>query len=300
MNTALVIMAAGIGSRYGAGIKQLEKMDSHNHIIMDYAIHDAIAAGFQKIIFIIRKDIQADFRDIIGNRIETVCKQCGVEVFYAFQDSHDIPADFPEGRTKPWGTGQAVLAAKPFLHEPFAIVNADDYYGREAYQLVHDHLIAHPDTCCMAGFILRNTLSENGSVTRGICKVDNNGMLSEIVETRNIFKTANGAESNGIPLDINCHVSMNMFGFSTGFLPMLEQGFSDFFRTAQNLQKDEYLIPVFVGQLLKKQQISVRVLETHDSWFGVTYAEDAPYVKACFRKLIDDGIYPEDLYSDLL
>ena len=189
--TTLVIMAAGIGSRYGGGIKQLASVDASGHIIMDYSIHDAIEAGFNQILFIIRKDIEKDFREVIGTRIEEVCSAHGVEVGYCFQSLTDIPGTLPEGRTKPWGTGQAVLAAKDLIDSPFAVINADDYYGKSIYKEIHDYLQEeHPDNAfCMAGFILKNTLSDNGGVTRGICQV-RDGFLTNVVETKNIQSDA--------------------------------------------------------------------------------------------------------------
>lgn len=209
MKTSLVIMAAGIGSRFGGGIKQLEPVDTNGHIIMDYSIHDAVEAGFNKIIFIIRKDIEADFREVIGNRIEAVCRKCGVEVHYAFQDIRDIPGELPEGRTKPWGTGQAVLAAKDLIHEPFIVINADDYYGKEGFRQIHDALTSENGEHCMAGFVLKNTLSDNGGVTRGICHMKD-CYLTRIKETKNIRKTPEGAEADGTAIDIDSPVSMNM------------------------------------------------------------------------------------------
>lgn len=308
MKTALLIMAAGIGSRFGGGIKQLEPVGAHDEIIMDYSIHDAIAAGFNKIIFVIRKDIEKDFHDRIGKRVETLCKELGVEVAYAFQDMQDIPAGFevPEGRSKPWGTGQAVLAAKAALTEPFAVINADDYYGKEAFVKIHDYLCQPQKAFCMAGFILKNTLSENGGVTRGICKVQD-GMLTEVVETSDIVKTADGAAVNGEAVDPDAFVSMNMWGFpaeegkAPEYVKILEEGFVDFFQNTvpQNPMKAEYLLPIHIGNLLCDGKIQVSVLKTHDKWFGVTYKEDKPLVVESFKKLIAEGVYPEDLYSDL-
>ena len=202
MKTTLLIMAAGIGSRFGGGIKQLEPVDSNGHIIMDYSIHDAMEAGFNHVVFIIRKDIEKEFKEVIGDRIETVCKNYGVTVDYAFQDIHDIPGELPEGRTKPWGTGQAVLAAKKVLKTPFVVINADDYYGKEGFEAVHEYLV-NGGQSCMAGFVLKNTLSDNGGVTRGICKMDGENNLTEVVETKNIVKTVSGAEANGIRIDID-------------------------------------------------------------------------------------------------
>ena len=193
MKTTLLIMAAGIGSRFGTGIKQLELVDDANHIIMDYSIHDVIEAGFNHVVFIIRKDIEKEFKEVIGDRIASICSSHNVTVDYAFQDINDIPGELPEVRTKPWGTGQAVLAAKAVLNEPFIVINADDYYGKEAYVKVHDYLIQEqPDDgilhICMAGFRLGNTLSDNGSVTRGVCHIEE-GALTGVTETHNIFKT---------------------------------------------------------------------------------------------------------------
>ena len=214
MKTALLIMAAGIGSRFGGGIKQLAPVGPNGEIIMDYSIHDAIKAGFNKVVFIIRKDIECDFKEVIGDRIEKICEKAGVEVKYAFQSIDDIPAGctVPEERTKPWGTGQAVLVAKDIVNEPFAVINADDYYGKEAFIKIHEFLVSEtkPNAFCMAGFILANTLSDNGSVTRGICKVGDNGYLTDVVETHDIEKTKDGAEVNGVKIDVNSLVSMNM------------------------------------------------------------------------------------------
>lgn len=298
----LLIMAADIGSRYGGGIKQLEPVDQNGHIIMEYSIHDAIEAGFNKIIFIIRRDIESDFKEVIGNRIERICKDKGIEVGYCFQSLYDIPGTVPEGRTKPWGTGQAVLAAKHLIHEAFAVINADDYYGKEAFVKLHDYLLENHGEMelCMAGFILKNTLSENGGVTRGICQVQNR-MLTEIVETPGIVKTQNGAAADGRDINANSYVSMNMWGLPYDFMDVLEEYFAKFFEeaVAENPLKAEYLLPVLIGQLLKEDRVSVKVLSTSDIWFGVTYAEDKYSVTESFRELIDKGIYEEDLFSDI-
>ncbi len=302
---SLVIMAAGMGSRFGGGIKQLEPIGNNGEIIMDYSIHDAIEAGFDKMIFVIRKDIEEAFKAMIGNRIEEKCSQLGVEIAYAFQSIEAIPSDqtLPEGRTKPWGTGQAVLAAKELIHEPFAVINADDYYGKQAFRNLHEFLTgAHSeDEFCMAGFILKNTLSDNGGVTRGICSVSD-GMLTDVVETSNITKTANGAEVNGTPVDPECYVSMNMWGLTPSFLDTLEVGFDTFFKTTvrENPLQAEYLLPIFIGQLLGKGRCSVKVLPTADRWFGITYKEDKDLVVDNFKRLIVDGVYRSDLYSDLM
>ena len=305
MDTALLIMAAGIGSRYGGGIKQLESVDSAGHIIIDYSIHDAIEAGFNKIVFIIRRDIEADFREVIGSRVEPVCAAHGVEVAYAFQALEAIPTGFvvPEGRTKPWGTGQAVLAAKELISCPFAVINADDYYGKTAFHILHDWLNQPhaPTEYSLAGFILKNTLSENGGVTRGICTVNADGYLTDVRETKNIMKTPEGASVEGTPIDAESHVSMNMWGLMPEFISLLEEGFEAFFTEAvpANPLKAEYLLPIYIGQLLREDRITVKVLETRDAWFGVTFKEDKPAVVASFKTLLSSGVYSEDLYSDL-
>ncbi len=305
MKTTLLIMAAGIGSRYGGGIKQLAQVGPTGEIIMDYSIYDAIKAGFNKIVFIIRKDIEDDFKVIIGERIEKICKEIGVEVDYTFQSLDDIPegVKVPEGRTKPWGTGQAVLAAKDIVKEPFAVINADDYYGKEAFAKIHDFLVSDqlkPNAFCMAGFILKNTLSDNGGVTRGICKVDENGYLTDVVETSDIVKVAGGAQTKGVDVDVESLVSMNMWGLAPEFMSTLETGFEEFFKTVDaNPLKSEYLLPIYIGQLLRENKVSVKVLSTKDTWFGVTYQEDKEYVVNEFKKLVEAGVYNADLFSDL-
>lgn len=300
METTLLIMAAGIGSRFGGGIKQLEPVDGGRHIIMDYSIHDAIEAGFNHVVFVIRKDIEAEFREVIGDRIAAVCAAKGVMVDYAFQDLHDIPGQFPEGRTKPWGTGQAVLAAKQVLKTPFVVINADDYYGKEGLRALHGHLVSGGGDC-MAGFVLRNTLSDNGGVTRGICKMDEKSCLTQVTETKNILKTAAGAQTDGVELDLDSLVSMNMWGLTLDFLQVLEQGFAEFFEkeVPANPLKAEYLIPTFIGELLSQNKISVKVLKTNDAWYGMTYKEDVPAVKESFARMLAEGIYQADLFSDL-
>ena len=300
MQTTLLIMAAGIGSRFGGGIKQLEPVDEQGHIIMDYSIHDAIEAGFNKVVFIIRKDIENEFKDVIGNRIEAVCKAHSVTVEYVFQDINDIPGELPEGRTKPWGTGQAVLAAKDVLTTHFVVINADDYYVKEGFREIHDYLVKGGQSC-MAGFVLKNTLSDNGGVTRGICKMDEYNNLTEIVETSNIVKNAEGAEADGVKLDTESLVSMNMWGLAPEFLKTLESGFQNFFEKVvpENLIKEEFLIPTFIGELLAEGRISVKVLRTNDTWYGMTYKEDVAAVKDSFREMLEKGIYREELFADL-
>ena len=316
--TTLLIMAAGIGSRFGGGIKQLEPVGLNDEIIMDYSIHDAVKAGFNKIIFVIRKDIEEDFKERIGDRVEEICKKLHVETEYAFQELSSIPEGFevPEGRTKPWGTGQAVLAAKELIHEPFMVINADDYYGKEAFCQMHEWLVEdHADNAiAMAGFILKNTLSDNGGVTRGVCKVaDGHTHVIDVVETGNIVKTTDeatgviGAEADGVKLDPESYVSMNMWGFPAeegcdpAFISVLEEAFKVFFEkdVPQKPMKAEYLLPVLIGGMLREGKTTVKVLETNDKWFGVTYKEDKEAVVESFKKLIADGVYQEDLYADL-
>ena len=303
MKTALVIMAAGIGSRFGGGIKQLAPVGPNGEIIMDYSIHDALEAGFNKVVFIIRRDLEKDFKEIIGNRIEKIC-----EVEYAFQELNDLPEGFcvPEGRAKPRGTGQAILCSKNVVNEPFVIINADDYYGKEAFKKVHDYLVNAPKTdilnWCMAGFILKNTLSENGGVSRGVCVADNEGNLIDIKETHNIVIKDGAAIDNGdgtfTKIDENSHVSMNMWGVTPEIYDILEKGFKEFLEglTEADIKK-EYLLPDICDMLIKTGKAQIKLLETGDKWFGVTYAEDKQYVMDSFKKLIEDGVYSEKLFS---
>lgn len=293
-------MAAGIGSRFGTGIKQLEPVDDENHIIMDYSIHDAIEAGFNHVVFIIRKDIEKEFKEVIGDRVAKICEKHNVTVDYAFQDINDIPGRLPEGRTKPWGTGQAVLAAKSVIDTPFVVINADDYYGKEGFKAVHDYLI-NGGKSCMAGFVLKNALSDNGGVTRGICKMDAENNLTEVVETKNIVKTVNGAQADGVTIDTDSLVSMNMWGLTPDFLTTLEDGFKEFFEkeVVKNPLKAEYLIPTFIGELLDEGKMSVKVLKSNDTWYGMTYHEDVAAVKDSFKKMLENGLYKADLFADL-
>lgn len=303
--TSLVIMAAGIGSRFGGGIKQLEPVGPSGEIIMDYSIHDALEAGFNKIVFITRKDLEKDFKEIIGNRIEKVAP-----VEYAFQEMDDLPEGFsvPEGRKKPWGTGQAVLAARNVIQEPFLVINADDYYGKEGFQKIHDYMVNEMKEdgegydMCMAGFILSNTLSENGGVTRGVCSVDGDGYLAKVTETYDIYRDGEGMhacdnDKNPVHVEADQHVSMNMFGLPASFLKELEAGFPEFLKGVKEGDvKAEYLLPSIIDQCIRQGKAKVRVLETKDKWFGVTYKEDKPAVVASIRKLVDDGVYPEKLF----
>ena len=301
---ALVIMAAGIGSRFGGGIKQLEPVGPNGEIIMDYSIYDAMEAGFDKVVFVIRKDLEKDFKEVIGNRIEKV-----VEVAYAYQEISDIPEKYREryaDRAKPWGTGQAILCCKDVVNEPFLVINADDYYGKQAYVEAYDHLIQEQEKSekiqvSMIGFVLGNTLSENGGVTRGICKVDENHMLTDIVETSNIEKSEDGAvirtEDGVLEVDVHSPVSMNMWGLHPEFFKVLENGFEEFLsEIGANYLKAEYLLPTIIGELLAEGSADVKVLRSHDKWFGVTYKEDKEAVVASVRALVDAGVYPEKLF----
>lgn len=299
---SLVIMAAGIGSRFGGGIKQLEPVGPNGKIIMDYSIYDAIKSGFNKIIFIIRKDIEKDFKEVIGNRIEKICKKLNVEVHYVYQELENIPSDFkvPKERKKPWGTGYAVLACKDIIDEPFAVINADDYYGKNSFKNMYEFLSKNNNKFCMVGFKLKNTLSDNGGVTRGICQVDKNDYLTEIIETSDITKIGEKVFAEENEIDINSNVSMNMWGLTPEFINTLEQGFIEFLEKEVNNIKSEYLLPIFIGELLKENRIKVKVLETKDKWFGVTYKEDKELVKNSFKGLIERGEYRENLFEDIL
>lgn len=294
MKTALVIMAAGIGSRFGGGIKQLQPVGPNGEIIMDYSIKDAKSAGFDKVVFIIRKDLEKDFKEIIGNRIERE-----IEVAYAFQELDDLPKGFtkPKGRTKPWGTGQAILVCKDIVKEPFVVINADDYYGREAFVKLHDFLLKEPAyvdgklNLGMAGFILGNTLSENGAVTRGICDVDRIGYLTDVVETKGIEKSEDGAvvreegrEDRAV--DAEGYVSMNMWALPTEFMSVLEEGFAQFLgNLSEDDLKSEYLLPMIIDGLIKSGKAQVKLEETNDRWYGITYKEDIDYVKEAFKSI---------------
>lgn len=297
MDTTLIIMAAGIGSRFGTGIKQLAKMAPNGEIIMDFSIYDAKEAGFTKIVFVIRKAIEQEFKEIIGDRLSRF-----MPVEYVYQELENLPEGYevPAERVKPWGTGQAILACKDVVKEPFVIINADDYYGKEGFEAVHEYLV-NGGQSCMAGFVLKNTLSDNGGVTRGICKMDGENNLTEVVETKNIVKTVSGAEANGIRIDIDSLVSMNMWGVTPDFLETLEMGFQEFFEkeVPENPLKCEYLIPSFIGELLEQGKIVVKVLRTNDTWYGMTYKEDVVAVKESFKEMLNKGLYQADLFSDL-
>lgn len=303
---ALVIMAAGIGSRFGEGIKQLESVGPNGEIIMDYSIHDAIEAGFSKIIFVIRKNMGKAFHTAIGERIEQECGRLGVEVCYAYQELDMLPVGYvlPAERTKPWGTGHAILCCKGKIAEPFVVINADDYYGKKGFRRIfnfmQDSVQEQPGRFCMAGFQLKNTLSDHGSVTRGICEMNQVGQLTKVTETFDIVKTENGAASNGQILDVNAPVSMNMWGLTPAFLSELEKGFVRFLSTlGDNKQKAEYLLPTIIDSMVQSRGATVQVLETDDKWFGMTYKQDQLIVAEAFRRMAEVGTYSHELFSDL-
>ena len=304
MNTTLIIMAAGIGSRFGTGIKQLVKMAPNGEIIMDFSIYDAKAAGFTKVVFVIRKAIEAEFKEVIGNRLSKV-----MPVEYVYQELEDLPDGYevPAGRVKPWGTGQAILACKNVVKEPFVIINADDYYGKEAFIKLHDFLISENENkekmnLAMAGFSLKNTLSENGAVTRGVCVADANGYLEKVIETTGIqivdgkIQCDNAEVSKWITSD--AMVSMNMWAGYPDFLRYIDEVFARFLDTlGENSEKKEYLLPNIVAELLEKNLAAVKVLNTSDRWIGITYKEDIEPAQEKFRFMMKSGIYPMQLWE---
>jgi len=298
----LVIMAAGIGSRYG-GLKQLDAVGPSGEIIIDYSIYDAIRAGFSKVVFVIRRDIEAAFREKIGNRI-----QDRIETAYVFQELDQIPEGFslPPGRTKPWGTGQAVLICREEIDRPFAVINSDDFYGASSFAGLADYLRQASDRdgvadYCMMGFTLKNTLSEFGTVSRGFCRVDREGYLEDIQERLKIRKTGEKVSytengSDWIEEDPESIVSMNMWGFTPGIFSGLEKGFSTFLREKIEIPKSEYLLPEEVGMLVRNKKATVKVIPTAEKWFGVTYPEDKPLVQKAIGILVDEGVYPKMLW----
>ena len=301
----LVIMAAGMGSRYG-GLKQIDPVDKEGHIIMDFSLFDAKRAGFEKVIFIIKKENEDSFREAVGNRMAKY-----MEVSYVFQDINNIPEGFevPEGRVKPWGTGHAVLSCIDEIDGPFAVINADDYYGKEAFVKLHDYLVADAGKktdgydICMAGFILKNTLSENGGVTRGLCEVDAEENLIKVTETYEIQyrdgRLCGQTESGDIfEIQEDKHVSMNMWGLYPDFFEELESGFQRFLAGIKPGDlKAEYLLPKIIDKLLQEKKAAVKVLETQDKWFGVTYQEDKQSVMDAIHGLVEQGIYQKKLFE---
>lgn len=292
MKTQLVIMAAGIGSRFGKGIKQLTPLGPNGEIIMDYSIKSAMDAGVDEVVIIIRKDIEKDFRDIIGNRLEKKIK-CR----YAFQELDMLPNGFkmPSDRVKPYGTAHAIYCAKDFIDSPFIVINADDYYGTEGFKKVHEFLVTNKSeeqyNMCMAGYIIGNTLSENGTVTRGLCKQDSEGFLTDVVETYEISKKADGritgedSNKNEVVIGADDLVSMNLFGLPHDFLLELEGRFIKFLEKNNDNIKSEFLLPSVVNDIIKEKKGSVRVLPVSDKWYGVTYASDTEYVKKALSNI---------------
>lgn len=298
-NNVLVVMAAGLGSRYG-GVKQLEPVGPAGEIIMDYSVYDAIEAGFKKVIFIIRRDLEKDFREVIGDRVSKY-----IEAEYVFQELDDLPAGHvkPDGRTKPWGTGQAVLCCIDKIKTPFVVVNADDYYGKEAFRMMNEFL-DRPRPMdgnfhfCMAGFELKNTLSEHGTVTRGVCSVDEQSRLIRVEETYQIRRDGDEAVSGtGRRIALDSPVSMNMFGYTPDFLEELKVRFSDFLDgiPSGNLEA-EFLLPDIMGKMIREGKTDISVLRSGDKWFGVTYKEDREYVIEAFQNFKQKGVYPEKLF----
>ena len=301
----LVILAAGMGSRYG-GLKQMDPVDEQGHKIIDFSIYDAKQAGFETVVFIIKKEMEQDFRECVGDPISK-----HMEVKYVFQELTNVPADFtiPEGRVKPWGTTHALMCCKDVLDGPFMVINADDYYGKNGYKLLYDFLTTTEDDekCryAMVGYELGKTLTDKGSVTRGVCERDDDSFLTGIIEQKMIVKTEDGAAYSNdegatfIPIDVKTPVSMNMWGFGASVMPAFGKALDKFFTTQveKNPMKAEFLIPTEVDVLLKEDVATVKVLTSLDQWFGVTYKEDKPYVVESIKKLKDAGEYPEYLWK---
>ena len=294
----LLVLAAGMGSRYG-GLKQIDPVGPSGETIIDYSIFDAMRAGFGKLVFVIRKDIEQQFREIVGVRFE---KRIAVE--YVFQELDKLPAGYslPAGRTKPWGTTHAILMAENAIKEPFAAINADDFYGQQAYQVLAQHLTSGTPDYAMVGFVLKNTLSDHGSVARGVSRVDGNNYLTHIVEMMKIERDGNGAkntEADGqiTKLTGDEAVSMNFWGFTPALFPQIKEEFEKFLKRAGGEQKSECYIPATVGDLVTSGRARCKVLRSSDSWFGVTYREDRPQVVESIRRLIAQGKYPEKLWG---
>ncbi len=296
--TTLVILAAGLGSRFKNGIKQLAPVGPSGELIFEYSVYDALEAGFDKVVFLIRQDLEEEFREIVGRQIE---KQC--EVAYVYQELDMLPDGFsvPEGRVKPWGTGHALLQCRDVVCDPFVVINSDDYYGKEAFRKMHDYLLKMNHVTngyCMAGFVLRNTLSRHGSVTRGLCRVDGEHFLTDIRETYRIVSCLDGicSEESGEWLDPDSYVSMNMWGLMPEFLDFLSEDFPRFLRSLkpEDLTK-EYLLPSILGAMARDGRVKITLLTTDDKWLGVTYAEDQPEVQEAFAQLVQEGVYPSPL-----
>jgi len=296
MNLSLLVLAAGMGSRYG-GLKQVVPVGPNGETIIDYSVYDAVRAGFDKLVFVIRRDIEAQFREIIGRRFEN-----RMAVEYAFQELDALPQGFqvPAGRKKPWGTGHAVLIAANAIHEPFAVINGDDFYGAASFQTLAAHLGRENPSHCMVGFVLQNTLSEFGSVSRGVCEVTPDGFLKGVTELTRIEKcdgAARNIEASGQvqPLTGQEIVSMNMWGFNPAIFDFIQQEFCEFLKNTVPDEKSEFYIPSVVNQLVNAGKERVKVLRSTDVWFGVTYREDCERATAGIRQLIGSGQYPAKL-----
>jgi hypothetical protein len=294
----LLVLAAGMGSRYG-GLKQIDPVGPNGETIIDYSIYDALRAGFGKLVFVIRKDIEPQFREIIGTRFEQ-----RIAVEYVFQELDKLPAGFslPAGRTKPWGTTHAILMAEGVVKENFAAINADDFYGQQAYKVLAQHLTSGTPDYAMVGFILKNTLSDHGTVARGVSRVDANNYLTHIVELMKIERDGGGAKDTGpdgkiTKLTGDEAVSMNFWGFTPALFPQIRAEFEKFLKKAGGEQKSECYIPATVGELVTSGRAKCKVLRSSDSLFGVTYREDRPQVVESIRQLIAQGKYPEKLWA---
>ena len=288
----LLVMAAGMGSRYG-GLKQLDPMGPNGETIIDYSVYDAIQAGFNKVVFIIREEFKSDFENQITSKYND-----SIAIEFAIQDLNDLPDGYlcPDFREKPWGTGQAILAASDIIDEPFAAINGDDFYGRESFQLIADYYNSDFSGFSMVAFQLDNTLSDFGGVSRGVCTVSDNHLIN-IVEMHEIIKTENAISSKGVlALDGSEPVSMNMWGFTPKLFSYLKAGFTSFLDEHGEQEKSEYLIPSVINELIESEQEKLRVLQSNASWFGVTYKEDKPFVESQILKLVELGNYPSNLF----
>jgi UTP-glucose-1-phosphate uridylyltransferase len=301
MKPTLLVLAAGIGSRYG-GLKQIDPVSENGETIIDFSVFDAMKSGFNTAVFVIRKDIEQDFRDIIGKKFEKI-----INVEYVFQKLDDIPSNFkvPDNRTKPWGTGQAILCAHSVIKTPFAVINGDDFYGRDSFQILSDFLTnidLKSNEYAIAAYILQNTLSEHGYVSRGVCTLENDSYLKNITEytkIRKINEKIITTIENGTNYELNGkeYVSMNMFGFTPGIFDHLKREFHDFLKNKADDLKAEFFIPSVVSNLIQSKQAKVRVLRSNSVWLGITYQEDKEFVKNSIKSLIDKGVYPKNLWK---
>lgn len=296
----LVVMAAGMGSRYG-GLKQIDPVGPSGEVVLDYSVFDAVRAGFGRVVFIIRRDIEDAFKERVGGHYAG-----HIDVDYAFQELTDLPEGYevPEGRSKPWGTTHAVLACRDIVNEPFAVINADDFYGQESFEVLANELSDYnpeEDKACLVGFVIRNTLSDFGPVTRAVCETDDDGYLTEIVERHKIEKLNGGAryleEDEWVVISGEEPVSMNMWGYTPALFPALQESFETFLKQSIEIPKSECLIPTTVGELIDERGLKARVLSSKEKWFGVTYPEDKPSVMEGIKQLVDAGQYPASLWG---